>query len=76
MIDAVQKDEIEELNETLRVVFPGLDMTTMQKVQTWKVQSYQDFLKSHHHAQHYTFQIQKCKDESRCSPSTVTGDLK
>ena len=45
MIDTVQKDETEELNETITVLFPGLDMTTTQKVQTWKVHSYPDFLK-------------------------------
>ena len=58
MTDTVQEDKIEELNEAL--------MTKIQQVHTSKMGLYQDFLKSHCHEQHYTFQIKKCEDES-CS---------
>lgn len=65
---------INSLFEKVKLMFPGLERTKLQKVFTQKIRTYCEWKKKHCVESQYTFQIRKCKDVACCSPANLSEE--
>ena len=73
-VDTITDDEILHFQRHISELFPGIEISKLQKAHTDKIESYNKWKKIHCNEEHYAFQVKKCDNTLCCSPSR--GPLK
>lgn len=68
VMDPITDEEIDQLKQHLKDMFPDLALDKLQKVHTSRSPSYMSWKDRHCRIRHYSFQIKKRDDPSCCLP--------